>query len=146
VGKIAYIQAAWHTEITDNCKRAFVEEIGRRDFLEDDVDFFTVPGSLEIPLMAKTLANTGRYDAVCCSGLVVDGGIYRHEFVAQAVISGLVQVSLMTNVPVLSAVLTPQHFHEHDVHVEFFQDHMRVKGRELANACADIVKALDRVR
>ena len=75
--KIAYIQARWHTDITDNCKTAFVDEMQVQGYREHDIDFFSVPGSLEIPLMAKRLAKTGRYLAVCCSGLVVDGGIYR---------------------------------------------------------------------
>jgi len=139
--KIAYVQASWHTNITDRCKEAFIEEIQRQGYKASDVDFFSTPGSLEIPLFSKRLAQTGRYLAVCCSGLVVDGGIYRHEFVAQAVISGIVQVGLETGVPVLSAVLTPQHFHEHEVHERFFEQHMLVKGKELAEACAAIIKS-----
>ena len=102
---------------------------------EGKIDYFVVPGSLEIPLKAKRLAQTGKYAAICASGLVVDGGIYRHEFVAQAVLSGIVQVGLETNVPVLSAVLTPQQFHEHETHVSFFKGHMLEKGKELAHAC-----------
>jgi 6,7-dimethyl-8-ribityllumazine synthase len=104
---IAYVQASWHTDITDHCKAAFLAEVTKHGYRPGDVEFFTAPGSLEIPLMAKKLAKTGRYAAVCASGLVVDGGIYRHEFVAQAVLHGIVQTSLDTEVPVLSAVLTP---------------------------------------
>ena len=140
--KIAYIQARWHTDITDNCKTAFVDEMQVQGYRDHDVELFSVPGSLEIPLMAKKLASTGRYLAVCCSGLVVDGGIYRHEFVAQAVLDGIVNVSTETGVPVLSAVLTPQHFHEHQAHEDFFKQHMFLKGKELAEACAAIVKSL----
>ena len=144
--KIAYIQARWHTDITDNCKTAFVDEMQAQGYREHDVEFFGVPGSLEIPLMAKKLAQTGRYLAVCCSGLVVDGGIYRHEFVAQAVISALMQVQLETEVPVISAVLTPQHFHGHAEHEAFFSEHMLVKGAEAASACADTIEKLRRLR
>ena len=143
--KIAYIQAAWHADITDNCKTAFIEEMTKQGQALDDIQFYSVPGSLEIPLMAKLLARSGRYDAVCCSGLIVDGGIYRHEFVAQAVISGIVQASLETETPILSAVLTPQQFHEHRTHIDFFRVHMRTKGQELAEACLNILKALDAV-
>ncbi len=145
MNKIAFIQASWHTDVTDNCKAAFIEELAIHEKGEDDIDFFSVPGSLEIPLLAKKLAQTGRYAAICCSGLVVDGGIYRHEFVAQAVISGIVQVSLETGVPVLSAVLTPQQFHEHETHIEFFRVHMLTKGKELADACMAILKSLESV-
>ena len=139
---IAYVQASWHTDITDHCKTAFIAEVTRHGYGADDLEFFSAPGSLEIPLMAKKLAKTGRYAAVCASGFVVDGGIYRHEFVAQAVLQGIVQTSLDTEVPVLSAVLTPHHFHDHTVHAEFFKEHMRTKGKELAEACVSIVEKL----
>ncbi len=139
---IAYIQASWHTDITDHCKQTFMTEVTAHGYR---VDLFSAPGSLEIPLMAKKLAKTGRYAAVCASGLVVDGGIYRHEFVAQAVLQGIVQTSLETEVPVLSAVLTPHHFHEHAVHEAFFKDHMRIKGKELALACVSIIEKLSAV-
>lgn len=143
--RIAYIQAGWHQEITDGCKESFFDEITRRGYTTDDVDVVSVPGSLEIPLMSKRLAETGRYAAVCASGLVVDGGIYRHEFVAQAVLNGIVEVSLSTDVPVLSAVLTPQQFHEHEAHLRFFQKHMHLKGAELASACVAMIESLARV-
>jgi 6,7-dimethyl-8-ribityllumazine synthase len=140
--RIAYVQAAWHTEITDHCRTAFLAEMAKHEYGTGDIEFFPVPGSLEIPLMARKLARTGRYAAVCASGLVVDGGIYRHDFVAQAVLHGIVQTSLETEVPVLSAVLTPHHFHEHSVHQEFFKQHMLTKGKELAEACVAIVGQL----
>ena len=140
---IAYVQASWHTDITDPCKHAFVAAITKRGYRASDIEFFSAPGSLEIPLMAKKLAKTGRYAAVCASGLVVDGGIYRHDFVAQAVLQGIVQTSLDTEVPVLSAVLTPHHFHDHAIHEAFFKDHMRTKGEELAEACLSIIETLN---
>ena len=140
--RIAYIQAAWHAEITDRCKDAFVSELARHGHGQSEIDFFSAPGSLEIPLMAKKLATTGKYAAVCASGLVVDGGIYRHEFVANAVLQGIVQASLETGVPILSAVLTPHHFHEHAIHQDFFRTHMVTKGQELADACLSIIENL----
>ena len=54
----------------------------------DQVDVFDVPGAFELPLMAQELARSGRYGAIACAALVVDGGIYRHEFVAQTVGGG----------------------------------------------------------
>ena len=58
------------------------------------VDLFEVPGSFEIPLHAQLLAKTRRYTAIVAAGLVVDGGIYRHEFVADTVIKALMDVQL----------------------------------------------------
>jgi len=145
LARVAYIQASWHTDITDNCKTAFVDEMVRQGWKKDDIHFHSVPGSLEIPLTAKLLAQSGRYDAICCSGLIVDGGIYRHEFVAHAVLTGMMQVSIATETPILSAVLTPQQFHEHETHVEFFKEHMKTKGKELAEACIGTLKAIEAI-
>jgi 6,7-dimethyl-8-ribityllumazine synthase len=110
-----------------------------------DIDFFEEPGSLEIPLHALLLAESGGYAAIVATGFVVDGGIYPHEFVADAVISGLMRVQLDTKVPVISAVLTPQNFHEHDEHKKFFYDHFVVKGAEAAAACAATVDKIGRL-
>lgn len=109
------------------------------------VEVFDVPGALEIPLHAKTLAETGRYDAILGTAFVVDGGIYRHDFVAGTVLDGLMTVQLQTNVPVLSAVLTPHHFHDGEEHRKFFYEHFKVKGNEAANACYQILEARARI-
>ncbi|MDA0302676.1 MAG: 6,7-dimethyl-8-ribityllumazine synthase [Chloroflexi bacterium] len=143
--KIAYIQPEWHSEITDACRDAFGEAMAGQGEAAPVIEYIVVPGSLEIPLMAKRLARTGQYAAVCCSGLVVDGGIYRHEFVAAAVLNGIVQVSLETDVPILSAVLTPHQFQGSPEHVAFFTTHMRTKGEELARACVAITARLEAV-
>jgi 6,7-dimethyl-8-ribityllumazine synthase len=134
--RIAFVQACWHKEIVDRCRIAFAAEIAKHGYGEDDVDYFEVPGSFEIPLHAMLLARSGRYTAIVGAGFVVNGGIYRHEFVADAVIGGLMNVQLQTGVPVISAVLTPQHFHEHEDHRKFFYDHFVIKGTEAAAACA----------
>ena len=65
---------------------------------------------------------------------------------AQAVISGLMQVQLETEVPVLSAVLTPHHFHDHAEHHRFYFDHFVVKGAEVAKACAATIDNLQALK
>ncbi|MDB5992765.1 MAG: ribH1 [Herbaspirillum sp.] len=140
--RIAFVQSCWHREIVDQCRDSFLAEMKRSGYADADIACFEVAGAFEIPLHAKLLAQSGQYDAVVAAGLVVDGGLYRHEFVAQAVISGLMQVQLETGVPVISSVLTPHHFHSHDEHQQFFHQHFVVKGVEAARACADTVKKL----
>jgi 6,7-dimethyl-8-ribityllumazine synthase len=134
--RIAFVQSCWHETIVDRCRASFAEEIEGLGIPLSHVDFYQVPGSFELPLHAKRLALTGRYSSIVATGLVVDGGIYRHEFVAEAVINGLMRVQLDVDVPVISAVLTPHHFHEHEQHASFFSCHFEVKGREAAQACA----------
>ncbi|MFD3039868.1 6,7-dimethyl-8-ribityllumazine synthase [Mycolicibacterium senegalense] len=132
--QIAFVQATWHRNIVDKAREGFTQQIGTHGFADASLEFFEVPGAFEIPLTAKRLALTGRYRAIVAAGLVVDGGIYRHDFVATAVIDGLMRVQLDTDVPVFSVVLTPHHFHEHDEHVDYFTKHFVKKGAEAANA------------
>src|SRR6201998_2117439 len=99
----AFVPACWHKDIVDRCRVSFTAEIAKHGFGEEDIDFFEVPGSLEIPLHALFLAESGRYAAIVAAGFVVNGGIYRQDFVADAVIKGLMRVRLDTKGPVLSA-------------------------------------------
>ena len=140
--RIAFIQACWHRDIVDQCKASFLDAIQAQGFSRDDIDLYEVAGAFEIPLHAKLLAQRGGYAAIVAAGLVVDGGIYRHEFVAQAVITGLMQVQLETGIPVLSVVLTPHHFHSGEEHTKFFREHFVVKGVEAATACADTIRKI----
>ncbi|MBB3139932.1 6,7-dimethyl-8-ribityllumazine synthase [Halomonas organivorans] len=135
--RIAFIQASWHSDIVGQAREAFTATLAEKHgIVADQVEVFSVAGAYEIPLQAKLLAESGRYDAIVAAGFVVDGGIYRHDFVAQAVIEGMMRVQLDTEVPVLSVVLTPHHFHEHATHTSFFHEHFVTKGREAAEACA----------
>src|SRR5258705_10343502 len=119
--RVAFVQSSWHREVVEECRIAFLDEIEARHIARAQVDLFEVPGSFEIPLHAQLLAKTRRYTAIVAAGLVVDGGIYRHEFVADTVIKALMDVQLKTEVPVFSAVLTPQQFHDSEGHHGFFR-------------------------
>ncbi len=141
--RIAFIEAAWHGDIVEQARISFLEEVSSLGQDASCVDIISVPGAFEIPLHAKLLAESGRYAAVVAAGLVVNGGIYRHEFVAQAVISGLMQVQLETRVPVLSCVLTPRELFEGEDQHRFFFEHFRVKGKEAAQACIATIASLD---
>lgn len=141
-GRIALIQAAWHHNIVDRARKGFLDEVTTLGYSEENVECFEVPGAFEIPLHAQRLAGSGRYDAVVAAALVVDGGIYRHEFVSAAVIDGLMRVQLDTGVPVFSIVLTPHHFHEHADHITYFTKHFERKGAEAAKACTATLATL----
>lgn len=135
--RFAFIKAGWHADIVDQALLGFktrLEEIG----IAAQVDSFDVPGAFEMPLLAQKLAETGEYAAVAAAALVVDGGIYRHDFVAQAVVSGLMEAGLKTGVPVLSVSLTPHHFQPSEEHRAFFTEHFVKKGREAADAAVHI--------
>ena len=127
--RYAFIKASWHAEIVDRALDGFRELIPA-----EQVDVFDVPGAFEMPLLARDLAASGRYAAVAAAAFVVDGGIYRHDFVAQAVVDGLMRAGMETGVPVLSVSLTPHHYQETEHHKEIFRAHFVEKGREAARA------------
>ena len=143
--RVAFIEAQWHSDIVHQARDAFLAEMARQDFPGDRIDVIDVPGAFEIHLVAKRLALSGRYAAIVACALVVDGGIYRHEFVANTVVGTLMSLQLETNVPVLSAVLTPHHFHEHVEHRKYFHQHFAVKGTEVADACIRTLAGLRQV-
>jgi 6,7-dimethyl-8-ribityllumazine synthase len=136
--RIAIVAARWHAEIVDKAVAACRAGLMEHGFT--DIDVVEVPGAFEIPLRIKRLASSGRYAGLAGCALVVDGGIYRHEFVAATVVDALMRVQLDTDVPVFSAVLTPHHFHEHGEHMAYFARHFEVKGTELASAIAATLK------
>ena len=143
--RFAFIEAAWHSDIVHQARDAFLARMSEAGVGPERVDLFDVPGAFEIPLHAKRLAASGRYDAIIACGLVVNGGIYRHEFVASAVIDGLMRVQLETDTPIFSVVLTPRDFHEHETHRAFFAEHMIQKGTEAAQACLATLTSLSRL-
>lgn len=143
--RIAFIQASWHKPIVDQAREGFLSQIENQGYEASQVDLFTVPGAFEIPLHAQRLALSGQYAAIVAAGLVVDGGIYRHDFVAGAVIDGLMTVQLETQVPVFSVVLTPHHFHAGEDHQQFFFKHFQTKGREAADAVAQTLQNFQRI-
>jgi 6,7-dimethyl-8-ribityllumazine synthase len=139
--RVAFVQSAWHREVIEQCRLAFLAEIEERGIERARIDLFEVPGSFEIPLHVQLLAKTRRYTAIVAAGLVVDD-----EYIAETVIRALMEVQLRTEVPVFSAVLTPQQFHETAAHFDFFRKHFATKGVEVAEACANTLLSLERLR
>ena len=135
--KYAFIKAQWHAKIVDQALVGFEEKLTELA-PASEVDSFDVPGAFEMPLLAQKLAETGRYDAIIAAALVVDGGIYRHDFVASAVVDGLMQAGLATGVPVLSVSLTPHHFQPSEEHEAFYFEHFVQKGQEAAKAAVQL--------
>lgn len=133
--RFAFVKANWHADIVNRALEGFCEIIPVAQ-----VDVFDVPGAFELPLLCRELAATGRYAAVAGAAFVVDGGIYRHDFVAQAVVDGLMRAGLDTGMPVLSVSLTPHQYQETEHHNQIYGSHFVEKGREAARAAIMIGK------
>lgn len=139
--QIAFIKAGWHADIVDQALVGFRAELAAAGDTHD-IRVIDVPGAFEAPLQAMRLARAGNVAAIVVAALVVDGGIYRHEFVASAVVDGLMRVQLDTDVPTFSVSLTPHNFQPIDEHVRFFSEHFVEKGAQAARAVLEVL-ALD---
>lgn len=138
--KIAVISAQWHEDIVESAEAAFIDAMGD----EAQCDVVKVPGGLEIPLIGLR-ALEADYDLAVGISFIVDGGIYHEEYVAQAVVDGIVNVSLGTGKPFLSVSISPQKTRFTEGNAEdnaFFVDHFVIKGREAA-AAAKTMLALE---
>ncbi|MBL7074482.1 6,7-dimethyl-8-ribityllumazine synthase [candidate division KSB1 bacterium] len=80
--------------------------LGRHGGQEENIQIAWVPGSFEIPMVAKRMALTGRYDAVICLGAIIRGGTPHFEYIASQVTRGIAQVGLETDVPTIYGVIT----------------------------------------
>jgi len=127
--RYAFVKANRHADIVSKSLDGFLQLIPA-----PQVDVFEVPGAFELPLVARDLAKSSRYAAIAAAALVVDGGIYRHEFVAQVVVNGLMRMALDTGVPILSVSLTQHHFQSTEHRIGVFTRYFIEKGREAAQA------------
>lgn len=142
--RVAFVQSSWHRDIVEQCRMSFLTAIEARHIAAAQIDLFEVPGSFEIPLHVQILAKTRRYTAIVAAGLVVDSGV--RGFVADTVIGALMDVQLRTEVPVFSAVVTPQQFDETAASADALSKLFTAKGIEVADACARTLLSLERLR
>ncbi|MGH1398291.1 MAG: 6,7-dimethyl-8-ribityllumazine synthase [Alphaproteobacteria bacterium] len=139
--KIAVLAGQWHEKVVDSAVQSFISEMGAGY----EIDVIKVPGALEVPLAGKVAFERG-YDAAVGIALVVDGGIYRHEFVAHTALQSMLDVSMAAGKPFLSVVISPQKFREGNAEDEaWFAGHFVIKGQEAANACADMLDLLPKI-
>jgi 6,7-dimethyl-8-ribityllumazine synthase len=104
--RVGIVVARFNSLITAQLLEGAQDGLRRHGVDETNVDVAWVPGSFEIPVVAKKLASAGRYDAVICLGAVIRGATPHFDYVAAEVSKGVATVSLQTGVPVIFGVLT----------------------------------------
>lgn len=104
--RFAIVVARWNGEITESLLRGAQRALERQGVPEEDVQTFRVPGAFELPLAARKLAETGRFDAVITLGAVIRGGTPHFEYVCAETTRGIGEVALATGVPIAFGVLT----------------------------------------
>ena len=104
--KIAVVASRFNEIIVSKLIDGMVDGLSRHGVDMNQVDLAWVPGAFEIPLIAKKMVNSHRYDAVICLGAVIRGETDHYEHVATEVTKGIAQVALQAEIPVLYGVLT----------------------------------------
>jgi 6,7-dimethyl-8-ribityllumazine synthase len=105
-GRFAVVAARFNRFVVEELLDGALDALRRHGVADEAVDVAWVPGSFEIPLVAKRLAGSGRYAAVICLGAVIKGDTDHYDHVAGGVTSGVGQAALTTGVPVIFGVLT----------------------------------------
>jgi 6,7-dimethyl-8-ribityllumazine synthase len=105
--KIAIVQSRFNEFIVNRLYEGAVDGLTRNGVSDKDITQVLVPGSFEIPLVAKKLAGTGKYDAIIALGCVMRGDTPHNVYIAAEVTKGIAMVSLETGVPVIFGILTP---------------------------------------
>lgn len=104
--RVGILCARWNDAITRRLLAGATEVLAERGVSADDVDVAWVPGAFELPLAAKVMAGTGRYDAVIAIGCVIRGDTAHFEYVAGPAADGILAAQLETEVPIVFGVLT----------------------------------------
>jgi 6,7-dimethyl-8-ribityllumazine synthase len=104
--KIGVVVSRFNEFITGKLLAGAEDALSRHGVKEGDIDVAWTPGSFEIPLIAKKMADSGKYSAIICLGAVIRGGTPHFDYIASEVTKGIAQVSLQTEVPVLYGVIT----------------------------------------
>lgn len=110
--KIAIVVARFNEFITSKLLSGCIDCLIRHEAADEDLTVAWVPGAFEIPLAAKKLAESGKYDAVICLGAVIRGATPHFDYVCAEASKGIAQVSMQTGVPVAFGVLTTENIQQ----------------------------------
>ena len=110
--KIGIVAARFNEFITSKLLSGAMDALNRHEIAADNIDVAWVPGAFEIPLIAKKMANSRKYDAVICLGAVIRGSTSHYDYVCSEVSKGIAHISLESEIPVMFGVLTTENIEQ----------------------------------
>lgn len=110
--RVGIVAARFNEFIVSKLVGGALDGLKRHGVQEKDVDVAWVPGAFEIPLIAKKMANSGKYDAVICVGAVIRGSTTHYDYVCSEVSKGIANVSLSSDIPVMFGVITTENIEQ----------------------------------
>jgi 6,7-dimethyl-8-ribityllumazine synthase len=136
--RVGIAQSRFNEDIGEGLRSGCLAELARLGVADTDISFTTVPGALELPLALQAMAQSGRFDALVALGAVIRGETYHFEIVSNESARGIMDVQLVSGIPIANAVLTTEN--DDQALVRMVQ-----KGGEAAQAAiemANLLKAL----
>lgn len=110
--KVGLVASRFNEFIVSKLVSGAIDGLVRHGVDDDDISLMWVPGAFEIPVMAKKMAESGKFDAVICLGAVIRGATSHYDYVCNEVSKGVAQVGLATGVPVLFGVVTTENIEQ----------------------------------
>jgi 6,7-dimethyl-8-ribityllumazine synthase len=141
--RVAIVISRFNPEVTGGLLNGARGWLSSRGIEVADSDVIEAPGAFELPLLAQTLAKTGRYDGVICLGCVIKGDTAHFEFISLAASIGIQTAGLTTGIPITFGVLTT--YTEEQAQARSRPDGEN-KGIEAAQACVQAAEALKLIR
>lgn len=140
--KVGIVVARFNEFITSKLLGGALDALHRHEAKDEDIDVAWVPGAFEIPVVAKKMAESGKYDAVIALGAVIRGSTTHYDYVCNEVSKGVAQVGMQTGVPTIFGVVTTENIEQA---VERAGTKAGNKGTDAAMAAMEMVNLLKKI-
>ena len=137
--KVGIICSRFNEFITSKLLSGAIDSLERHNVASDDIDVAWVPGAFETPLIAKKMAESGKYDAVICLGAVIRGATSHYDLVCNEAAKGIAQASMSTGIPVLFGIITTDNIEQA---IERAGSKAGNKGSECAESAIEMVNLI----
>lgn len=140
--RFGVVVSKFNRSVTSNLLASCLDGLAEQGISSADIDVERVPGAFEIPLVARTMAMTGRFDAVICLGAVIRGETPHFDYICAETSRGIGQAALVTGVPIIFGVLTTETVAQA---MERADPSKFNRGREAAKAAIEMAKVMRRL-
>ena len=137
--KIGIVASRFNDFIVGRLIDGALDGLKRHDIKDENITLVKVPGAFEIPVAAKKMAMSRKYDAVICLGSIIRGSTSHYDYVCNEVSKGIAQVSLDSGIPVMFGVLTPENIEQA---IERSGSKAGNKGTECALGAIEMINVL----
>jgi 6,7-dimethyl-8-ribityllumazine synthase len=141
--RVLVIDTSWNDFIVSRMTEGAIASLRRHGVDGDGITHLTVPGAFEVPLAAKTAAETGRYDAIIALGCVIRGATAHFDFVAGEAVKGISKVALDTGIPVVFGILTTETIEQA---IERAGTKLGNKGAEAAGVAVEMARTIAAIK